>query len=117
MGGGERIHGRGVFWAVSWRSGRRLLASGRGKMVLRIVGKQGEKLGEREMAGEDEQGLWRRPVAPKHARRATGARLGGEMACWAAGEGMAQGSWADLAWRPEQGRACALGGLGRGAWR
>jgi hypothetical protein len=21
-GGGERIHGRGVFWAVSWRSGR-----------------------------------------------------------------------------------------------
>ncbi|AQK40405.1 hypothetical protein ZEAMMB73_Zm00001d023928 [Zea mays] len=44
----------------------RLRASGRGKMVLRIVGKEGEKLGEREMAGEAEQGLRRRSGAPEH---------------------------------------------------
>jgi hypothetical protein len=54
----------------------RLRASGRGKMVLRIMGKEGEKLGERETVGEDEQGLRRRSGAPEHASWGCSARLG-----------------------------------------
>ena len=52
-------------------------------MVLRIVGKEGEKLGEREMAGEDEQGLRRRSGVPEHVSWGCSARLG--RAGWAGG--------------------------------
>jgi hypothetical protein len=45
-------------------------------MVLRIMGKEGEKLGERETVGEDEQGLRRRSGAPEHASWGCSARLG-----------------------------------------
>jgi hypothetical protein len=99
-------------------------------MVLRIVGKQGEKLGEIEMTEEDEQWLRRRPGAPEHVPWGCSTRLGraglGALraglcrvgnAGWAGGAGLRAARWGNgLLGRWEGGGAGQLGRFGLAAW-